>query len=142
METQCEWHAGPFTWWERSVYNTLHKCRIYGLVLLAVVSFNLPSGPDSEDLRQRQFVETMQDRYKTCKPQDAVLFQHMLPRIIASLRSLGHEFKSHGGREDDLSQAGNEMLHGEVWCSGSSLQVHYFQVSLFRVLYLLFADAL
>ena len=89
----------------RSVYNAFHKCGLYGLVLLSVVSFNLPFGPDSEDLRQRQIQETMKHRYQHTRPQDAVLFQHLLPRIIHALRKLGHAFQSSGGRE----------LEDEVW---------------------------
>ena len=91
---------------QRSVYNSLHKCGLYGLILLSVVSFNLPFGPDCEDARHKQIQETMADRYRTCKAKDMVLFQHLLPRVIAGFRHLGHEFTSTGGQtlEDEVLQ--------------------------------------
>ena len=96
----------------RSVYNTLHETGLYGLVLLPVVSFNLPFGPDSEDLRHKQIQETMSDRYRTCKAKDAVLFQHLLPRLIAAFKQLGHEFGSPGGQdlEDEVFQLMAERM--------------------------------
>lgn len=86
----------------RSIYNSVKSCGLYGLVLLGVVSLNLQFGPDSEDLRHRQIKERMDFHYAHTKPHQAVLFQHLLNKIIEAMISMGYEFQSSGGAEREL----------------------------------------
>ena len=94
----------------RAVYNMLRGVGLYGLVLLYVVSCNVPHGPDCEDLRYRQIKEHTTWLYKNAKPEQVELFMQCLPKLVAALKAMGVEFSS-----DNIAQ--------QVWDFMSNRQV-------------------
>ena len=74
----------------RSVFQTLKKCNLYSLMLLGVISWNVPFGPDKEDQRFLQIKGHMAWVFENCQPTDLLLFQALLPRILGCMRRLGY----------------------------------------------------
>ena len=94
----------------RAVYNCLKSVGLYGLVLLYVVSCNVPHGPDCEDLRVRQIKEHCNWIYLSANPEDVELFIQYLDKLVAALKAMGVEFSG-----DNIAR--------EVWDYMSSRQL-------------------
>lgn len=74
----------------RSVYNTLKSVGVWPLMLLYVISMNLPHGPDREDWRHNQIKQHLVDLYQNYQPDEVPLFEAMAPDIIDAMKKNGH----------------------------------------------------
>ena len=78
----------------RSVYMGMKSVGLGGIILLSVVSWNLPHGPKHEQLRYNQCKEHMKTCYDLMSPESCPLWLHVESRIIAAMVKMGYEFTS------------------------------------------------
>ena len=74
----------------RSVWNGLNKTALWPLVLLGLISWNLPHGPEKEYWRQQQLKTHSGKLYEVNPtPRNVPLFKAYAPRIILAFKKLG-----------------------------------------------------
>ena len=61
----------------------------YNFVLLLLITWNLPFGPDDEHLRIAQIKEKMKHCYETMRPEEVPEFLEMAPKMIEELEDNG-----------------------------------------------------
>jgi hypothetical protein len=66
----------------RDIDLSLKHCHLFGFWLCMLISWNLPFGPDKDDMRYCQLRAAMQAYFKHNTPRTAVLFQELAPLII------------------------------------------------------------
>lgn len=64
-------------------------CHLFGFWLCMLVSWNVPFGPDREDLRYHELRDCLKVYFSRKTPKSAVLFQELAPKIIAEHEASG-----------------------------------------------------
>jgi hypothetical protein len=84
----------------RDIDLALKHCNLYHFWLLMLVSWNLPFGPDKDDLRYHQLRDAMKSYFKKNTARTAVLFQELCPHIIDEHMKAGVSYP--GSQDVDL----------------------------------------
>lgn len=80
----------------RDIDLTLKHCNLFGFWLCMLISWNLPFGPDRDDLRYCQIRAAMTAYFKHNTSRSAVLFQEMAPMIIQEHEQAGIAYPGDG----------------------------------------------
>jgi len=75
---------------------------LYQLWLLLVVSWNLPHGPDRDDMRFHQLREATEHLFETTTPGSCPLFLGHSHEMVRELRDAGVDFPGEAGVEQEL----------------------------------------
>lgn len=76
----------------RDIDGAIKHAGLFPLILLLLVSWNLPSGPFKEDFRHRQIVERMEQCFRRNSPTACPLFEGMCSKKIQDFKDQGYPF--------------------------------------------------
>lgn len=86
----------------RDVDGAIRSAGLFPLVLLLLISFNLPFGPFKEDMRHRQLVEHLSNCFKRNTAKNCALFEGMASKLMKAYEALGEQFGEDRSKEEQL----------------------------------------